>query len=367
VKLLFLLPDFGYHAAARQVSLLAKALGSLAPPARLDVHAAALGPDGPLAAPLRAAGVPVHALGTGRRPDPAAWWRWRRLVAELRPDVVHAWRLPGLRAAGALAALGRLRGRRPFRLVVSEPDRGGRCTAADRRFLSLADAVTAEHPAGADRLQRLGVPADRAHALPPAVAPPPGEPPPLGVPLPPGARLVMCAGSLTATHGFRDALWATDILKYVYPDLHLVIVGDGPERARLRQFARSISRNEVFTHFLPPRPDAAALLRRAEAVWVPSRSECGGQVALEAQAAGRPVVASALPGLAALVRDGETGLLAPPGDPPVWASQTRRLLDDPDLARRIGNAARLIAAEHTSEQIAPAYAVLYERLADHRV
>jgi glycosyltransferase involved in cell wall biosynthesis len=273
----------------------------------------------------------------------------RRLVAGLRPDVVHTWRLPALRAAGALAALGRLRGRRPFGLVVSEPRRGGRWTALDRQLVKLADAVA-------------GTSAD----LPPAVElPVPGEPPPLDQPLPPGARLVVCVGALTPAHGFRDAVWAADILKYAVPDLHLAIVGDGPERVRLRPFIDRVNkaRGEEFIHMRPARPDAAALLARAEVVWVPSRSACGGQVLLEAQAAGRPVVASALPGLAAFVEDGVTGLLVPPGDPPALARQTRRLLDDADLARRIGHAARLIAAEHTPGRIAPAYARIYESAA----
>jgi glycosyltransferase involved in cell wall biosynthesis len=353
VRLLFLLPDFGYHAAARQVALLAPVLRSLTLPARPEVHAAALGDEGPLAAPLRAAGVPVHALGTGRRFGLAPWARLRRLVAGLRPDVVHAWRLPALRAAGALAALGRLRGRRPFGLVVSEPRRGGRWTALDRQLLKLADAV-----------------AGTSAELPPAVGPPaPGASPPPDVPLPPGARLVACVGALAPAHGFRDAVWAADILKYAVPDLHLAIVGDGPERVRLRPFIDRVNkaRAEEFLYLWPPRPDVAALLARAEVVWVPSRSECGRQVLLEAQAAGRPVVASALPGLATLVEDGGTGLLVPPGDPPALARQTRRLLDDPELARRLGSAARQAAAWHVPERVAPAYAALYERMADHWV
>jgi glycosyltransferase involved in cell wall biosynthesis len=348
VTLLVLLPDFGYHAAARQAALLA--------PTRRDVHVAALGPDGPLAAPLRAAGVPVHALGTERRFDPTLAWRLRRLVAELRPEVVHAWRLPALRAAGALRLLGRTR----FRLVVSEPRRGGRWNAFDRWLLRRADAVSAGSPAEGDALRRLGLPADRVHALPPAVDPPSsGEPPPLGVELPPEAQLIVCVGALTPAHGFRDAIWALDILRYVAPDLHLAIIGDGPERGALGRFVRDVSRASDRVHFLGTRPDAAALLARADVVWVPSRSECGRQVALEAQAAGRPVVASALPGLAALVADGRTGLLTSPGDPPALARQTRRLLEDAELAARLGEAARQAAEAHAPARVAPAYEKLY--------
>src|SRR5581483_1337666 len=101
-----------------------------------------------------------------------------------------------------------------------------------------------------------------------------------------------------------------------------------------------------------------ALLARADVVWVPSLAECGRQVALEAQAAGRPVIASRLPGLAAVVADGKTGLLAPPNDPPTWAALTRRLFDDPELARRLGDAGRAAVSGFTPERAAAAYAVV---------
>jgi glycosyltransferase involved in cell wall biosynthesis len=357
VKLLHLLPSFDYHAAAEQVALLASGLRSLTLPARLELHVAALGPDGPLATPLRTAGIPVHILGTDRRLEPARWWRLRQLVADLRPDVVHAWRVPALRAAGAL----RLFPRQSFRLVVSEPRRGGSLNALDRWLLRGADAVVAAHSTDAAALRRIGVPAERVHVLPPAVAVlPPGEPPSLDLPLPPGAKVVMCIGSLTPAHGFYDAVWAADILKYAVPELQLVIVGDGPDRDRLRQFMRRVHRawGGEFVHLLPARTDAAALLPRADVVWVPSRTDCGRQVLLEAMAAGRPVAASALPGLAALVRDRVTGLLTPKGDPPTLTRQTRQLLDDPELARRLGDAARQAVAGNAPERVAAAYVEL---------
>jgi glycosyltransferase involved in cell wall biosynthesis len=62
-------------------------------------------------------------------------------------------------------------------------------------------------------------------------------------------------------------------------------------------------------------------------------------------AAGRPVVASRLPELTEIIVDGETGFLVPPGDKTALARQTRRLLEDADLARRLGEAGRRRAAE----------------------
>ncbi len=361
--LLHLLPTFDYSAAGRQVTLLAPRLRSLSdpvslgtPPARLDVHVAALGSDGPFAEPLRAAGVPVHVLGCGRRFDMAAVWALRRLVRELRPEVIHAWRLPALRAAGVVRAWGRS----AFRLIVSEPCRGGRINLLDRWLLRSADAVIAAHPAEADIVRRFGVASARVHELPSAVSSPPPEPPPLGLPLPADAKIVMCVGPLRHENGFRDAIWAADILRYPLPNLHIVVVGNGPERSRLVRFARGINPAGDHAHFLPSRPDVATLLRRADVVWVPSRSECGRQVLLEAMAAGRPVVATALPGLAAVVAEGRTGLLIPPGDPLELARRSRPLLEDGPLAERIGAAGREAVSIFTPENVTRMYAGLYQ-------
>jgi glycosyltransferase involved in cell wall biosynthesis len=68
-------------------------------------------------------------------------------------------------------------------------------------------------------------------------------------------------------------------------------------------------------------------------VLVPSRAEPFGNTALEAQLAGRPVVASAVQGLQEIVTDGETGLLVPPDDPVALAAAIATLLDDPERAR----------------------------------
>jgi glycosyltransferase involved in cell wall biosynthesis len=353
VILLHLLPSFDYTAAGRQVSLLAPILSKNA-----DVHVAALGPNGPIAESLRIAGIPIHALGSGWRFDPAAVWALRRLIRDLRPKIVHAWRLPALRTVW----LARAWTKSACRLVVSEPQRGGRMTLLDRWLLRSADAFIAGHSAEANSIRGLGVAADRVHELPSTVAPPANDSPPLELTLPPGAKVVMCTGTLSPAHGFRDAICAADILRYPIPDMHLIIIGDGPDRDRLARFSLGINPAGGHAHFLPARSDAAAMLAQADVVWVPSRSECGRQVLLEAMAAGRPVVAADLPGLAALVADGRTGLLIPPGDPLGLARRTRSLLEDPELAGRLGVAGREAVAAFSPERVAPAYAELYQRI-----
>jgi glycosyltransferase involved in cell wall biosynthesis len=90
------------------------------------------------------------------------------------------------------------------------------------------------------------------------------------------------------------------------------------------------------------------LLSRAAVVWVPSLTGGGVNVALEAMALGRAVVASRLPALAEVIADGKSGLLFTPGNKVELARQTRRLVDGPDLARRLGEEGRRRAAAQFS-------------------
>jgi phosphatidyl-myo-inositol alpha-mannosyltransferase len=74
--------------------------------------------------------------------------------------------------------------------------------------------------------------------------------------------------------------------------------------------------------------------------------ESFGIVLIEAMAAGLPVVASDIDGWREVVRDGVDGLLVPPDDPPALAGSVRAVLDDPDLARRLGEAGRARAERY---------------------
>jgi glycosyltransferase involved in cell wall biosynthesis len=239
------------------------------------------------------------------------------------------------------------------RVVLSAAAPGQRVTPLGRLdhglLGALADRVTARGPAEADHFRRLGVPTAKVTEVPPGVplAAPPRVPHvdwcrSLG--LPPAARVIVGVGPLEPAKGFRDAVWAFDILQFLYDDLHVVLVGAGSHEARLREFTQ-LTRSTGRIHFPGPRADLDEILGHAEVVWVPSRADRGAGAALEAMAAGRPVVASRWPGLVEVVADGETGVLMTPGDKAALARETRALLDDPERRRRLGEAGRRRAAE----------------------
>jgi len=113
------------------------------------------------------------------------------------------------------------------------------------------------------------------------------------------------------------------------------------------------------------REDLGAVLGAADALVVPStRPEPLGLVALEGAATGLPVVAAAHGGLTEVVRPGRTGLLVAPGDPTALARALRALADDPQAARRMGEAGRRDVAERFSiDRMIEELHRLYGRLA----
>jgi glycosyltransferase involved in cell wall biosynthesis len=163
--------------------------------------------------------------------------------------------------------------------------------------------------------------------------------------------------------GFKDAVWAFDILKYVYADLYLLLIGDGPARGDLQRFARAI-RADDRVQWLGDRSAVQALLGQVDILWVPSHADRGQNAALEAMSAGRPVVASRLPGLAEIVVDGRTGFLVARGDKAALARRTHFLLKEEQMRAQLGEAGRERACRSFSvDLLVRSFTRLYEEAA----
>lgn len=171
-----------------------------------------------------------------------------------------------------------------------------------------------------------------------------------------GQPVVLALGRLVEKKGFA---YLTEACSQVR-DAVLVIAGDGPQRSALTRpgvrFTGAVSWRDV--------PDLMAV---ADIVVVPSvRDRSGNQdglptVALEAMAAGKPVVASRLGGLPLVVEDGKTGLLVQPGDSDALSEAIQTLLNAPDVAATMGRAGRQrVERELNWTNVARQYIEVYE-------
>lgn len=218
-----------------------------------------------------------------------------------------------------------------------------------------------------DALVRQGVRATAVSVVPNGIdgnalaasaeAPPPYDPDAVGSPR------IGYAGRLARVKGCDLFLRAAALLAEAHPSASFLIAGSGQEEARLRALADTLGIAPRVT-FLGYVDDVAPFLRSLDVVVVPSLSEAFGLTALEAQALGRPVVASAVGGLTDIVAHGESGLLVPAGDPGAIADAVARLVDDPAYAHRLGEAGSRRAHERFAlEPMVQGYLDVYSQTA----
>ncbi|MBI4438286.1 glycosyltransferase family 4 protein [Candidatus Uhrbacteria bacterium] len=214
------------------------------------------------------------------------------------------------------------------RILVSSMDYGLHSALAE---LEVMDRIE-EHPFGVD--------SERFH---------PGDEPELRarLRLPAGTPILLFVGGLDAAHAFKGLPVLFEALSLLRGrPWHLVIVGEGALKETYRTAARALGLEERVTFVgSASEADLPRYYRLADVHLFPStaRAESFGLVALEAAASGVPTIASALPGVRTLVRDGDTGILVPSGDASALASAIATVLEHPELRARLGLSARVMA------------------------
>ncbi len=186
----------------------------------------------------------------------------------------------------------------------------------------------------------------------------------------PPVRLA-CVGRLSPRKGTDVALEAAAILRARGREVRLVVGGTvfpGYEwfESELRERAGRPDLAGVveFAGYVSP---VTPVLERAQIVLAPSQRESLGNVVIEAQLAGRPVIATATTGHLETVQDGRTGVRVPLESPEAFADAVERLVADPDLAQRIADAGRARSlVEYAPERYRSEIVGLLHRLADRR-
>lgn len=272
-----------------------------------------------------------------------------------RPDLVHCHN-PGM---ALVASPVTLRGRRIPGLVsvhgVPEADWG-----QTTRILRLAGLPAIACAVGVEAaLEERGVRVRATVLNGVSPAPPPSRRDQVerALGLEPGTRLVLAVGRLVEAKNHTLAIRALAEV----PGATLVIVGDGPLRAHLRNEARSAGvQDRVLLTGL--RRDTRPLMGAADAVVFSSRAEGLPLAALEALSSGTPVVAVSVRGLRELLTDGENALVVPPDDASALARSLGRVLDDRMLAERLAAGGRSLAAGYSEDRMVSAYVDLYEEI-----
>ena len=305
----------------------------------------------PMAPLFRAAGVRTVDLRARRRTDPAACARLARLIRRGGFDLVHTHSFRT--ELGAAVATRAMPGRPHLVRTVHNTDDfytrlryRGLARAATRsmdRVVAISDAVETflreDAALGSAPIERIYYGLDVSPYRPDVLPPSRGGAdtrPTLGV-----------LARLAPQKGHRVLFDALPSIVAEIPNVQARIVGHEELSTvdELRAYAagRGIADHVTFEGFCA---DVPALLADLDVFVLPSLWEGFGLVLLEAMAAGRPVVASAVGPIPEIVVDGETGLLVPPGDSDALARAVVRVLRDPDLAARLGRAGRARVETH---------------------
>ena len=183
-------------------------------------------------------------------------------------------------------------------------------------------------------------------------------------PLPTDAPRLLCLGRLAVQKGFDVALTALASITDRFPNARLIVAGDGPERSALERQVAELGLGNVvdFVGWVSPH-EVLSLINSATIILMPSRWEGLPSVVLQAAAMARPVVATLVSGLSEVVVHRNTGLLVEPEDARGLAQAIASLLDRPEIAVRMGQAARRRVQELFSwERCVNAYDALWQRL-----
>jgi glycosyltransferase involved in cell wall biosynthesis len=326
----------------------------------------------------RAAGVEVHQLAEAFRFDPRVLPALARLVERLRPDVVQTHQVKS-HLLVALSGAARARPWVAFHHGYTFTDLKMRAyNQLDRWSLPRASRVVTVSRPFADQIAAMGVPRGRIRVVHNSVR----------VEYPDGARadarrareaallrqrlgithderVVVAVGRLSQEKAFPELVRALVRLRTIAPtqDAWLVVVGEGPERARIQGLADQlgVAHRVVVTG---QEPDVTPYYALADVLAISSLTEGSPNVLLEAMAAGVPVVATAVGGIPEIVEHQESAVLVPAGDPCALGEAIRRVLLERSLAERlVANARRRVLERHAPEARVEALCALYRELA----
>lgn len=370
LRVCFIIPTLDQGGAEKQISLLARGLGQALDSDAFEAIVIVLTHTGPREQELVESGIEIHHINKSSKLDPFAWFRLRKLLKELKPDIVHTW----LFAANAYGRTAALSAKVPVILGSErsvDPWKNALQFWIDRFIAKRTQGITANSQGTIDFYHTHGIDKKWFDLIPNGIEPlkPSGlsrEEACKQMGVSADKRIILSIGRLWAQKGYKDLLWAAELLRVMREDICYVIIGDGPDRERLELFRDNIrGASQIF--FLGHRTDATELLPHCDILWNGSLYEGQSNVILEAMQAGVAVVATNIPGNSELIEHDHTGLLYPLGNVDDLTRLSNQLLNDESRRQNlIANAKQHVMTVHSVEQMVTLHQNLYRQKVSKR-
>ncbi len=177
---------------------------------------------------------------------------------------------------------------------------------------------------------------------------------------PDGEKVILHASNFRKVKRIADVIYTYNQIKKAIPS-KLLLVGDGPERPMAEELCRELGIFEE-TRFVGKQQDMEEIYAIADLFLLPSEYESFGLAALEAMAAGAPVIATNAGGLPEIVIEGENGFLSPVGDVANMSKNAIKILSNENTLEKFKDAAKAQALKFAINNIVPQYEALYMKV-----
>lgn len=368
IRVLLVIPTLDRSGAEKQFSLLATGL----PRDQFEVRVVTLTRNGAYEQNLKSAGIEVICLNKHWKLDPFTCGRLKKVIRDFQPDIVHSWMFTANAYLRAVSSK-----KRAYQTIISERCvdlwKGNGRKWVDRQLISRTDCLLANSEPVAEFYREWGYPNEIVKVIPNGMAVP--ELPDVdsrrvakeellkSYGFDPDSHVVLTVGRLAKQKRVQDILWAFQLMKQNLPESCLFVVGEGPERGTLEELAKQFATEDLI-RFVGHQENPQPFYEAADVFWLASEYEGMSNSLMEAMVTGVPVVVSDIPANRCLVEDGVEGYVVPVEDCPGFTQFSLKLLQEPELAERMGAACRQkIAEKYGLQQMVQAHAGLYLEMA----
>lgn len=328
----------GLYGIERMLLDLLPALRARGCPAALVCLGSAHGPGHALGQAAAALGVPVSYAGLAGRISPKGLLRLRKILRSASPRVMHFHGYKATIVAGTYAVARRAPAVATFHTHAAHDVH---VSSSIVRFESqilrrLRGIVAVSEPVRLELMDR-GVPSDRVRVIPNGIADRANDQPRAAHPR--AGPVLLCVGRLIRKKNVHVLLDALHRLAKPFPDIRLLLAGEGPFREALERQCAALGLGDR-VEFLGFVEDVPSLLRRCDCFVLPSQTEGMPISVLEAMSCAVPIVATEVGSIPAIARDESEAILVPPNDVDRLAEALERVLGNPPLRHTLASAAR---------------------------